>query len=499
MIRTVEPTPPAAAHPSATLARQSPRSRGARVLRVARLVALYALAVVGLSAALVPITPAESSDLAAATTARAALRYDHALTWYAAAMAQAPGDPRPYCLTGEVRLLQQEWRDAADAYRACALRAPNAAGAWIGLGQAQAALHDDTGAAAAWERAVALGSDDAVRRLALLDEQQQRFDDAQRLWQRLPSDDPQARVQLGLLALRQGNIAAARADFVVALAQPNPYAQWARDQGFVLYAVQPPPGALGLERLGYLFLGANLPALALAPLQSAVRLDSQSGAAHAYLGWTLWQLAEPAARREIALGLQLAPDLSFADFAAGEVAASDGHYAQAQALFQQALLHDARNPVLWSEAGRLALLQHDYLDAELDDQNAAQLSSDPTFTLQLLRLYAEYHFGIAGGRAAEAATRAMQRFPRSERVRFQVAEVYNLLGYVTLAYYTCQQARTLDPTDPAPYVLLAKYEEDDGDYVAAALDLRTALALRPRGPEAALATALLAPIAGISV
>ena len=470
------------------------------VLHWARLIVLYALVLAGLAVALGPTGPSVDDELAAARAASAALRYDHALADYATASTADPADPRPFCDAGDVRMIQQEYADAATDYRRCASLAPRDASASLRLGDALSAAGNTSGAHAAWTAAVALGSLDAHRRLALLDEQQFRMDDARREWNVLPYNDPQAREHLGLLALWNGDYNTARLDFLAVRATTNQYAQQITNAGLVVYAALPVTSATGLGLLGYDFLQLGLPSFAIRPLRAAVALDPGFGDAHAYLGWALWLTGQPAAARtEVALGTRLSPRLSFAWFVAGEVAGVDGNAHAALADFNAGLSDDAKNPILWSADAQAALALYDYVPAEIAFDNAAQLSTDPAYTVTLLRFYVDHAFGIAHDRAQLAASTALQRFPESEPVRYYVAAVYDLYGYPSLAYETALVARALDPTDPAPYVLLARYDEADGDYVSAALELRTALALRPDGPFAAQARALLAPIADISV
>lgn len=109
----------------------------------------------------------------------------------------------------------------------------------------------------------------------------------------------------------------------------------------------------------------------------------------------------------------------------------------------------------------------------------------------------DYDIGYDNGRATFAATTAVERFPRNEPIRFLLSEVYQKAFQPSFAYYASEAAISLDPTDPAPYILLGRSAEGQGNYVTAALDLLIALALRPDGPQAAQARALLAPIADV--
>jgi len=500
LVTTRRETPPPTQIAAPESSRDPSRTRWRTLLHWVRLVVLYAIALAGLAAVLGPIGPSVDEYLAAAKGARAALRYDHALEDFAAASAADATDPRPYCGAGDVRMLQLEYAEAATAYSQCAARAPDDASARLRLGDALIATGNAAAARAAWNAAVGVGSLDAHRRLALLDERQSRMDDAQREWSVFPYNDPQAREHLGLLALWSGDYQTARLDFLAVRATSNPYARQITDGGFVVFAALPVTSAFGLGLLGYDFLRADLPGFAIRPLRAAITLDPRLGDVHSYLGWALWQTGQQTdARPEIALGTRLDPHLSFAWYAAGEVAAADGNAQAALTAYYAALSHDAKNPVLWSAVARMSLALYEYVPAELAFGNAAQLSTDPAYTVSLLRFYVDHSYGLLRNRAQDAASTALQRFPHSEPVRYYVAAVFDLYGFPTLAYYTARTATMLDPADPAPYVLLARYDEADGDYVLAALELRTALALRPDGPFAAEARALLAPIADISV
>ncbi len=496
-----DPTPP---QPSSIAVSVHARPTGGARAAPSRV--RYVLAVLVVVAACVaclgPVSPSAQDYLSAAAQARSVQRYDRALADYARAAAQLPTYARPWCLQGEVYGLQQEWPAAVAAYRRCASLGPDDATTWLRLGDALQQASDRAGARVAWGRSAALGGRSAIRRLALADEQDGNLPDAIAAWVRLPPQDPQALAHLGLLALTRGDVETARADFVAARATPNAFADDLVDQGFVALAARPFAGARDFAELGYDLLAAGMPGLAVAPLRTAVARDPSFGDAHSFLGWALWQRGVPEqaeARQEIATGLRLAPGLSFAYFAAGEVAFADARPRDALALFRHGLSLDARNPVLWSEAARAALALADYTTAEIALGDAAALSTDPAFSSAYVQFYLDHDIGFSDSRALTAATTAAARFPEDEHIRFQLAQVYDLLISPSDAYYSTLQALALDPTDPGPYLLLGRFAEDRGDLVAAALYLRTALALRPNGPLAGQARELLAPIAAIPV
>jgi Tfp pilus assembly protein PilF len=491
---------------------QPPGRQGGALQRVLRGV-LAAAVWLGLTAALGPVAPSVNDDLAAAARARAVYRYDRALEWYRAAATASPGDARPLCRNGEVRALQHEWTLAVAAYGRCLeLRPDDAADAWLGLGDARGALDETSEAQQAWQRAADAGNATAVRRLALAAEAAGRVDDAESAWGRLPSQDVQAREHLGILALWRGNTAAAQADFQAARAQPNPSGAPFLDTDFLALAALPALAGQAWGRLGYAFLTEGTPALALTPLETAVRLAPAGDAAHAYLGWTLWLLSQvhvalpaplvatpAAAAHELQVALRLNPRSSFAWFASGSLAFAAGELAGAHADYARAVALDAHNPTIWSASGRLALARANYLEAELDLENAARLATRPDESVALLHFYLDHGYGMNTGRALAAATTAELRWPDSELVRALFAQIADGSGRSDLAYYAAQAALSADPSDPGPYVFLGRYAENEGQYVTAAGYLRVALALAPDGPWSSQATALLAPLHGLAV
>ena len=491
-----------------------PTPAGHKLLPWVMRLALVALTLVAACVVLAPIQPGEQAYLRAAMQARQTYRYDRALSFYALAHASAPNDSLPLCASGDVYSLQQQWSLARDAYRRCLALTPTDAQAWYALGEALSALGvyaGPAGALAVWDHAASLGSPLAWRRLAGRAEYVRDFSQATSDWAHVIALAPQgsalaveARLHLGLLALQRGETTTAQGDFAAASGASRADASWLQQFGFIQAASAAPQTAKQFERLGYDYLAADLPAFALAPLMRSVALAPAVGSAHAFLGWALWTLGlRQAAQQEIALGLRLAPQLSFACFVAGEVAASQGAYARALALFTQGLAEDIKNPVLWSEAGRMELAQGDYVSAAHDMQLAAQVSGDPAYSVTLVGFYVAHGLGLSSndptGNALATALAATQRWPTNEQLWSLLGQVYDMLGQQTYAYYAFIQAQALDPTDPVPYLYLGRYAANEDAYAQAALLLRTGLALRPTGPLAPQFRAQLAPLVGVSV
>ncbi len=458
-----------------------------------------AMVLLGLLATVATAQPSLAQDLAAASEARASLRYDRALAWYVRAEAAAPDDPRPLCGTAEVLALQREWAASGASYRRCLQVAPADGDTWIRYGDVLAQQGDASAAQAAWMRAASAGDTLGLRRSALAYESAGQLDLAQATWARLPASDTEAQLHLGLLALSSGDYPQAERYLSLAMSAAS-YRRQLSDQGFVPFLKSPPRDGSDLALLGYTFLAAGMPWLALAPLRSAVAGTPTNGKAHAILGWALWLTgARPEARSEIAAGQRLAPRYSFAQFAAAQVAAADGDFTRALSLCQKALEIDASSPATWLVASQIEVALREYVAADLAATNAAKLSSDPSYTVALLQLYIDHRLGLENGRAQAAATLAIQRFPESEPIRYLAGLIFSFVGQPALSYYALRDAIGLDPTDPRPYIALARDASSAGSFVTAALYLRTALALQPHGSDAADARALLASMEGFAI
>jgi tetratricopeptide (TPR) repeat protein len=366
---------------------------------------------------------------------------------------------------------------------------------WLAQGDAANSGGQSREAELAWLHAVAAGSHTAHRRLALLYEQEGRLTEAAAQWQALGPADAQAQEHVGLLALQAGNYAAARTAFVAARTLPGAYGQEAVDAGFVTLAALPPQDAAGLATMGIAFVQAGMPALARRPLEQAVALDPSYGPAHAFLAWVRLASGEhAAAETEAAAALRLAPGVSFGWFVAAEVAMEAAQWSLAVNDLQAGITHDNHNPVLWAALGRAYLGQHDYVHADLSLDDAAQLGSEPEFTIALLDFYVAHGIGVGLGRAARAAGVALRGYPANAQVAVLAGEVYEMSSDVDQAYAAYRLANTLDPSSPDPYFYLGRIALNGGDYDLATLDLSTYLALRPSGDLAAQARKLARPL-----
>ncbi|HEX8732807.1 MAG TPA: tetratricopeptide repeat protein [Ktedonobacterales bacterium] len=456
-----------------------------------------ALTLLALCVTFAPMRPGVTTYLLSAAQARAAQRYDLALALYAEAHTANTADARPLCASGDVYTLQGETKAAIAAYRACVTLAPSDGSAWLRLGDALASANDDAAAVSAWQRGGAAGDVTAYYRLAERATALGQFDEAARWWAKAPNDDIQAQSHLGLLALAQGDVVAARAHLIVANGASGAFASQLRAAGVYQLVLRPPTSAADEVNIGYALLTLGEPTLALAPLRRAVQLAPTNGAARAYYGWALWALGQTsAARPQIAAGVHYDPALPFALYAAGEVALADGQAGEALARFETALEVSPHNPALWSAAGDAALARVDYVTARLSYANAAQNSDDPAYTISLVRFYLDHGLGASDGSAIQAAIAATQRFPKNETLAFLLGRLYLSQSNKIDAFYAFTTAASLDPTDPGPWFYLGTYNASVGNVVPAVVDLRTALALQPTGPYAKQARSALASYSG---
>jgi tetratricopeptide (TPR) repeat protein len=432
----------------------------------------------------------------AAAAARASWRYDRALEDYARIARLDPSDPRPHCLQGQVLALQQLFSLSQAAFARCEQLGDNDPNTWLAQGDAANSAGQTLVAERDWLRAVEAGSRNAHRRLALLYEEEGRFDDATTQWRALGPSDGQAQEHLGLLAMQVGNYSAAAKAFIRARLLPGVYGQDAVDGGFVALAALPPRDAAGFATLGADFVQANLLPLARLPLEQAVALDPGYGPSHAYLAWVLLAAGEvTAARTEAASAVRLTPTLSFSWFVAAEAAMEGQQWSAAIKDLQSGLAVDKSNPVLWAALGSAYLGVTDYIRAELSMTNAAQLAGEPQFTEDLLRFYLVHGLSAPYERGPLAANVALTRFPANAEVQTLAGEVYAAAGDVDQAYAAYQRANTLDPSLPEPYYYLGRIANNGGDYDQADLYLSTYLALQPQGNLAGQARKVLQQLA----
>jgi tetratricopeptide (TPR) repeat protein len=501
--------PPGTPLPSLMAARAA-RAERARAVRMARRSRLFGwiAAVLALCVVLVPAGPSKNDLYAAAAAARAAWRYDRALALYQQAAHLDPDDPHPQCLIAEVLALQRLYAASIAAYTRCQALGASGPDVWLARGDVARDGGDVAGAERSWLRAAALGSFTARRRLGTLYESQGRFDDAQAQWSALAEAQRQApgtangeaEEHLGLLALRVADYDAARAHLVAARELPGFFGQDAVDQGFVQLAAQAPTDAAGLTQVGVSFVRAGLPTFARMPLEQAIALNPSIPEAHAYLAWVDWLAGQTAACvAEVTIARTLNPVDSFTLFIAAELSLSASRWAAASSELDLALAHDGKNPVLWAERGRAQEHLANYIQAELSYEQAASLATDPQFTEIWLAFYVGHRYGLATGRAARAAVVASARWSDQAQVQELAGQIYELAGQQVTALAVYQRANTLDPSDPQPYFDAGRLFLAAGEYDTAALDLRTVIALRPHGPLAAKALALLAPIADFDI
>jgi tetratricopeptide (TPR) repeat protein len=446
------------------------------------------------------IGPSQTEWIQAGAAARATWRYDHALSFYHLALLRDPADPRPYCLTGEVRSLQREFRLATDAYWRCRVLGEDTAAVALRLGDLAQAQGDDPTAQREWLRSVSRGGTTARRRLGLWHEARGEFDQAAAQWTALGPRDGQAQEHLGMLALRVQDFAAAQRYLLAARELPGFYGQEAVDAEFVQLAALGPNNPNAATSIGVAFVRADLPGFARLPLESAIAAAPDDATAHAYLAWVELVADQPgAADAQLHVALSLAPLDPFARFVAASRDGERGNWSAAADDCQLALQQDDRNPGVWLLLGRAQEGEQAYFAAELSYERAATLGTEPDYAEQLLAFYIGHRLGLTDGRAFEAAVSAESRWPANATIRKLEGQIDDLLGQYTKAGQSWTAALRLDPTDPEPWFVLGRYAYVGGDLTSAVVYLRTAVALQPGSSWAAQARKLLAPLPGAAL
>jgi tetratricopeptide (TPR) repeat protein len=312
---------------------------------------------------------------------------------------QAPLDPDPWRLLAQLRLESGDDAGAVAVLDDLASRLPaEGAVALRELGRVHAERGDPEGAAVLYRKAVAAERRDTEswRRLAELEESRRHFDEARRAWEgliRQDSDDPDALVALGRLALREGDVAGARAFF-----------------GQSIHVS--PDDAEPRVRVAFAWLDARRPGDALATLDGASR-------------------TRPDPRVLYVRGLALRDERRFDESAAAFAAVSSAEPELGLAALA------ARASVL-AQAGRpaegLALLD----EALVDHAGDVRLIVARGYVLE------------KSGRAQEAVTwltEALARQPRSERLRVALAIAQDRAGDRAGAIQTMQSVLERTPDD----------------------------------------------------
>jgi tetratricopeptide (TPR) repeat protein len=218
-----------------------------------------------------------------------------------------------------------------------------------------------------------------------------------------------------------------------------------------LLAVLSEPGvtddpAYASARVGRILFEAQEWALAARQFERALALSPGYADAHAYLGYALNQLGQPAeALFHLQQAIAFAPDLVVARIFLGLHYDRQGDWAAARAEYEAAYDLDPENPAICVEIGETWAAEGNYIAAEIWLAEAVRLRpDDPALWEILARFYLDR--GITSeGRGVEAAARLLALSPGDARA-------YDLRGWAALQSgdYTAAQdnllkAITLDP------------------------------------------------------
>jgi predicted TPR repeat methyltransferase len=222
-------------------------------------------------------------------------RFDAAEAALAQVLAEFPEHAGALHLTGLLRHLQGETREALGFVERAAALAPQDAGVWNNLGNLRLCVEDSDGAQAAWFRCLELVPDhpSALSNVALLLRHAGHLDEAEKLYGRALEANPNSVVainNLGTIALVRGDDDAARVLFEKALALEPGFGQAWRNLGEALHR-----------------LGRNSEAVTC--FWKSISIDQGDRAARKLLVYALYNLGQPDRAKQVAREwLDLDPD-----------------------------------------------------------------------------------------------------------------------------------------------------------------------------------------------
>lgn len=428
-----------------------------------------------------------------AETHRSALEYGVALESYRLAAHIDPRTPLPCQRQGEILLQQHRWAEAEVAF-AEASRRQGGLEALLGRGESQAGRGDWAAAIHTWLGALALSPKEprvylALGRAAIA---QGRFDEAQQRLERtlslqpLPETTREAHALLGRLLLTDDPAAAAvhleRAGDLDLLA--------------VLEAVQAQtsPGSKALLAGVALLQRRELP-LACHYLEQATVATPADARPRAYLAYTLDQLGETAAARDLLeQALQIDVGEAMAYYFLGLHERDVGRLKKAQEAFEQALRLDPENAAFHVEMAETFLLLGDYDHAEEWYQAAADLEGDNVdLNLLLTRFYLDRLYRVMdGGLPAAQSTVALA--PENAQAHDLLGWAYYLTGRPLEAQQSLATALSLDPHLVSAHYHLGSVYATTGPQALARQHLQRAADLDTEGYYRRRALAILADL-----
>jgi hypothetical protein len=435
---------------------------------------LYALA------GIVAQHPSAADDLAMAQAAQAQWQWDRAATWYQDAAKLSPNPTQPLRALAQIRLWQGRLAQAATAITQAERAARDDPANWRLAGDIALAEHDVAAARQGWLRVIILAptsasATQAATELARLDLRQGApalvLPDTQQVAHPTPEnreDTAIARFHLG-----QAQAALALFDGLTTLSPSG--------QAYRAIALNWQGTAQDEAVLGYTDLAQGYAALALEPLQAAVKAQPTYGAGYALLGWAAWSTgALPQARLALMQAERFAPADATTVGLAALMQAQDGDATGALRRVAAWQAHHIPSIALWRMQAQLATLAN--VPALAEDalwQLATTLTSADQLAAQLnlARFYLQTQLGRDDGRADWLFGLLRQVALANATAADLVAQWDWQTDHPAAALADLTHALALDPAYAPAHRDLATYAAALGDTTTAELETACATAL----------------------
>ncbi|MCR4406253.1 MAG: tetratricopeptide repeat protein [Anaerolineae bacterium] len=446
--------------------------------------------------------------------------------------------------SGDMHRARTEYHAALESYQQAVEVWPSNALPFVGQGQTYLALRDYTRAQDAFLAAMRHGGLTFEGRLGLADAHAGLGEEtlAVKEWRGLAAKYPEmgeVHCRLGRAYMNQGHWTAAKREFVSVLdAQPTA-TEWVKqlahyNLGLLLSAEDPEIAIAHLESatdgpdgevstiarrvldalrvvpttedqayaaalLGQAFLEVDESGLARRQFETALALNPNYPAAHAYLGYVLARQGKNTlASYHLVTAISLDPSYVMGYYFLGIYFRDRGEPARARAFFVRALTLDPDNAALCVDIAQTYLTGPDYVSAEFWLRRAVELApEDGQFHRILAQFYTDYLIQVRE-QGLFAAQRAVDLSPDDPLAHDALGWALYLTGNPRAAQVALQRALELDPYLPRAHYHLGVVYAAQRRWAEAQWEYTRVLDLDPGGPFAMRATGALAEMARLS-
>ncbi len=255
-------------------------------------------------------------------------------------------------------------------------------------------------------------------------------------------------------------------------------------KNFELALQKNPRSAEGLGGEVRMLLAQNLPAKALARVQSQIALVPDDAAFYLLLGQVQSALKDVnGAEQSVRKALSIDPNNSDAIFQLGELQQQKGSFDEAKASFERLVQKNPRDPRPFALLGMVAEAQHDWQRAEQQYQKAVGLQPDNAIAATNLAYLMLQHGGDLDMALSFAQT-ARRAMPDSPKTADTLASVYLRKGNYQLAQNLLNEAVQKSPDNQSYRYHLGLAYQGLKDIPKAKSCFQRALEMNPKSDEA---------------